>query len=230
MRGKTILVVEDEADIRDLIVYHLSKEKYQILEAEDGEVAIQKSLKQIPDLILLDLMLPKKDGFEVTSTLKNNALTKYIPIIMVTAKGEEEDIIRGLQRGADDYITKPFSPKVLSARIKNIWRQKYLLDNQQGSTFQFNQLYIDYTKKVALLEDELLKLTPLEFEILIQLCQSPISILTIQALIQNTFETEVNIRQSIQTLKGKMKTYGDRIIWEKGLGLRLIIDNPEELP
>ena len=113
MAKETILIVDDEEDIIKLIKYNLKKEGYSILKAQTGEQAIKIANRSHPDLIVLDLMLPGIDGLEVTKYLKNNEQTNDIPIVMLTAKGEESDIVTGLELGASDYISKPFSPKVL---------------------------------------------------------------------------------------------------------------------
>src|SRR3989338_4755441 len=113
MAKKKILVVDDEKDINELIQYNLEKEGYQVIQAFDGAMAIKLAEVESPDCIVLDLMLPQVDGLDVCRHLRQNEQTKKIPIIMLTAKGEESDIIVGLKLGADDYVTKPFSPKIL---------------------------------------------------------------------------------------------------------------------
>ena len=117
MSKETILVVEDEDSILELIRYNLEKEQYQVSCVTSGEDAIKMAKKKKPGLIILDLMLPGVDGLEVCRTLKREEATRTIPIIMVTAKGEESDVVIGLELGAEDYITKPFSPKILTTRI-----------------------------------------------------------------------------------------------------------------
>jgi two-component system phosphate regulon response regulator PhoB len=124
MSKERILVVEDEEDIRELLKYNLEKEGYQVSGVATGEEALQVVETLLPDLILLDLMLPGIDGLEVCRKLRGEAQTKHVPIIMLTAKGEEADIVTGLELGADDYITKPFSPRVLLARIRAALRRR----------------------------------------------------------------------------------------------------------
>ncbi len=123
MAKEKILVIDDEEDILDLVRYNLEKEGYQITCLKTGEEAIIFAQKLKPDLMLLDLMLPGVDGLEVCKLLKNDQETSQIPIIMLTAKGEESDIVTGLELGADDYISKPFSPKVLIARVRTVLRR-----------------------------------------------------------------------------------------------------------
>ena len=124
MARERVLVVDDEEDLLELINYNLSKEGYRVMCVASGERAIKEAQTQLPDLIVLDLMLPRVDGLEVCRQLKSDPKTKHIPVIMLTAKTQEADVVSGLELGADDYITKPFSPRVLVARIKAVLRRK----------------------------------------------------------------------------------------------------------
>src|SRR4030042_1669333 len=124
MPGEKILVVDDEENIRELVRYNLAREGYQVTTVGSGEEALKQAGAKLPNLIVLDLMLPGIDGFDVCRQLKSDPRTAHIPIVMLTVKGEESDIVVGLELGADDYITKPFSPKVLLARIKAVLRRK----------------------------------------------------------------------------------------------------------
>ena len=116
--SQTILVAEDQQHIRALVEYKLKNSGFQVVTVEDGKAALMKAEEIIPDLILLDVMMPLMTGFEVLSALKKNAKTKNIPVLMVTAQSKEDEVLKGLELGADDYITKPFSPNELAARIK----------------------------------------------------------------------------------------------------------------
>jgi len=116
--SKYILIIEDEEDIRELVRYNLKREAFTVTEVNSGEAGLASVAKELPDLILLDLMLPGKDGMQICRELKQNKATRDIPVVMMTAKGEESDIVAGLEMGAEDYIVKPFSPKVLVARVK----------------------------------------------------------------------------------------------------------------
>ncbi len=124
MAREKILVVDDEEDILELVRYNLSKERYRVSSALSGEIALQKAREERPDLILLDLMLPGLDGLTVCRELKRDPAISSTPIVMLTAKGEDADIVVGLELGADDYIVKPFSPRVLQARIKAVLRRR----------------------------------------------------------------------------------------------------------
>jgi two-component system alkaline phosphatase synthesis response regulator PhoP len=124
MPKERILVVDDEEDLLELIKYNLSKEGYRTSGVGTGEEAIRRARSDLPDLVVLDLLLPNVDGLEVCRVLKNDARTKHIPVVMLTAKGEEADMVTGLEMGADDYLAKPFSPRVLIARIKAVLRRR----------------------------------------------------------------------------------------------------------
>ncbi len=123
MTREKVLVIEDEPDIREVMVYNLSREGYRVLEAKDGEKGLEKARREAPDLILLDLMLPSLDGVEVCRLLRSDPLTQAVPVIMVTAKSEESDVVLGFGVGADDYVAKPFSPKELMARVGALLRR-----------------------------------------------------------------------------------------------------------
>ena len=123
--SKNILVVEDDSDIRELISFNLSNQGHQVFEANNGELGIEKARKKLPDLILLDLMLPGIHGLDVCRIFKADQETKDIPIIMVTAMGQEEDIVKGLETGADDYITKPIKPRALTSRINSFFKRRF---------------------------------------------------------------------------------------------------------
>jgi two-component system, OmpR family, alkaline phosphatase synthesis response regulator PhoP len=165
MIDKTLLVVEDEDDIQELIAYNLKKEGFKILKAESAEKAYGTVLSEKIDLIILDIMLEGMNGIEFCKKIKNDEDLKKIPVIMLTAKGEEEDIIKGLEAGADDYITKPFSPKILSARVKTVLRR-----NQKGydtfATILTHDLVIKPEKREVLLNETNIELTNTEFNIL----------------------------------------------------------------
>ena len=118
-----LLVVEDEQDLQDLLKYNLSREGYNVVTTDSGEQALKLVRKSPPALVVLDLMLPGIDGLEVCRTLKSDPETAHVPIVMLTAKGEEADVVIGLEMGADDYVTKPFSPRVLIARLKAVLRR-----------------------------------------------------------------------------------------------------------
>jgi two-component system, OmpR family, alkaline phosphatase synthesis response regulator PhoP len=173
MAKETILVVDDEEDILELVRYNLMREGYHILCATTGEDALAKAKRKLPDLILLDLMLPGIDGLEVCKLLKNDSKTEHIPIIMLTAKSEEADVVSGLEVGADDYITKPFSPKVLTARVRTMLRRKTKNASDSTQTIKIHELVIDPKRREVLVGGKAVTVTFTEFAILHCLAKRP---------------------------------------------------------
>ena len=174
---KTILIVDDEKPIVDILVYNLEKEGYSTLEASDGAEAIEIALKEKPDLILLDIMLPKMDGLTVCKKIRS---TLNVPILMLTAKDEEIDKILGLELGADDYITKPFSVRELMARIKANLRKSEIstsvddeFEKGQTKKIKVGDLELDLDKFEAKVNNEIIDLTLREFEVLKFLANQP---------------------------------------------------------
>ncbi len=167
----TILIVDDEEDIRDLIAMNLQREAYDILEAADGLQAVKIARKKVPDLILLDLMLPEKDGYGVFQDLKSDSRTRDIPVIMLTARGKLDERITGLALGADDYVSKPFSPKELMLRIKNVLRR--VQDYPAGALSENGDFKFDKNQLKFYLCGEEIDLTSTEFKLLLFLIESP---------------------------------------------------------
>jgi two-component system phosphate regulon response regulator PhoB len=173
MPKEHILIVEDEEDILELIKYNLTKEGYKVTPATTGEEAIKLADSAPPDLILLDLMLPGADGFEVCRRLGNNPKTQQIPIVMLTAKGEEADIVTGLELGADDYITKPFSPKVLIARIRAVLRRVRMEPVDADTPLKIHEIVIHPGRHEVLINNKRADLTSTEFRLLYLLASRP---------------------------------------------------------
>jgi len=168
-----ILVIEDEEDIQELVKYNLTQENYQVHCVGSGESGLQEAKKLLPDLLILDLMLPGMNGLEVCRQLKGDSNTKHIPIIMMTAKGEESDIVIGLELGADDYITKPFSIKVFLSRVKAVLRRKQLSAIPEATSIKFPDLEIHLGKHEVYVKEKQVKLTITEFKILEFLADKP---------------------------------------------------------
>lgn len=161
--GKKILIVDDEKNIVDIIKFNLKKEGFETIEAYDGDQAVEMALSSMPDLILLDIMLPKQDGFTVCKKLRQTLST---PILMLTAKEEEVDKVLGLELGADDYITKPFSPRELIARIKaNLRRTVDDSAKSSGNVLRYGPLLIDVDRYEVTRDGEIIELTLREFEL-----------------------------------------------------------------
>jgi len=174
MPKERILVVEDEEDILELVRFNLVKEGYQVVGALTGEDALKKARTEIFDLIVLDLMLPGIDGLDVAKKLKSDQKTGQIPILMLTAKGEEADIVTGLELGADDYVTKPFSPRVLVARVRASLRRKSgQPDADQTSMLRIHNLEIDLGRRSVLVSGQPVDLTYTEFQVLYILARRP---------------------------------------------------------
>jgi len=225
MARETILIVDDEEDIIELIKYNLKNEGYDIRTAFTGEQAIKIARQALPDLIVLDLMLPGIDGLEVTRFLKNSAQTKELPIVMLTAKGEESDIVTGLELGANDYISKPFSPKELLARIRAILRRrrKHALDDPPADIRQVGEMTIDRAKHVVSIQGEAVDLTLSEFELLSFLSDKKGWVFTRNQIMdaihgENYAVTERSIDVIIVGLRKKLKSYASRIETVRGVG------------
>ena len=220
-----VLLVEDEEDIREMVHFNLFKERYEVLLASDGQAALDIATNENPDLIVLDVMIPKVDGFEVCRTLKKDIETKKIPIIMLTAKGEEEDVIKGLEVGADDYITKPFSPKVLLARIKAVLRRTKTVLKGSKSVFTINDLKIDHLKRKTFIKDKEINLTYTEFQILHLLAQKSGWVFTRGQIVdsirgENHAITDRSVDVQIVNLRKKMGEQGNMIETVRGVGYR----------
>ncbi len=173
MPNERILVVDDEEDILELVRYNLVKEGYQVSGTLTGEDALQKARSEAFDLIVLDLMLPGIDGLEVTKKLKSSQKTESTPIVMLTAKGEEADIVTGLELGADDYITKPFSPRVLVARVRAALRRKTSPPEDETAIVQIHDLEIHPGRRSVLVSGKPVDLTYTEFQVLYILAKRP---------------------------------------------------------
>ena len=169
-----ILIVDDEPDIVELLSYNLEKEKFSIVKAYDGEAALGLVRSEKPDLMILDLMLPKMNGLDVCKAVRRNPETANLPIIMLTAKGEEIDKIIGLEIGADDYITKPFSVKELIARVRALLRRLHDNDNKLGKEeFIYKELAINYASCLVQIGGKKVTLSPTELKLLFFLSRNP---------------------------------------------------------
>tara|TARA_S200000501_G_C20825928_1_gene744938 strand:+ start:67 stop:750 length:684 start_codon:yes stop_codon:yes gene_type:complete len=164
-----VLIAEDEADIRQLISFNLERESYETLLAGDGKEAVLMAYSKIPDLIILDLMLPEMDGFSVFKELRLDSRTKDIPVIMLTAKAQLDDVIAGLEMGADDYLTKPFSPKELVLRVKALLKRVKTASG--GTIVKSGKIRLDKNTLHCFIEDKKVDLTPTEFKLLLLLIE-----------------------------------------------------------
>ena len=164
-----VLIVEDEVDIADLVMFNLQRAGYEVLKAHDGIAGTEMAIRERPDLIVLDLMLPGRDGYSVFREIRRDARTSNIPVIMLTARAQTEDRIQGLEAGADDYLTKPFSPKELVLRVNAILKRT---DSSPGVVeYEFGPFRFDKNSVKFYLENEPLDLTSTEFKLLLYLCE-----------------------------------------------------------
>ena len=225
MVKQKILVVDDEEDILELLKFNLSREGYQVLCAVSGEQALRLVRSENPDLIMLDLMLPGIDGLEVTRRLKNDPDTKNLPIVMLTAKGEEADIVTGLELGADDYITKPFSPRVLIARIRAVLRRRIKGQTEETSVLRIHDIEIDPGRHEVLVNEKPVQLTFTEFGILDYLARRPGWVFTrfqiVEAVRGEDYPvTDRSVDVQIVGLRKKLGPAGKYIETVRGVGYR----------
>jgi len=228
--SKNILVVEDDLDIRELISFNLANEGHQVFEANDGEVGIDKARNNNPDLILLDLMLPGIQGLDVCRIIKSDQETKEIPIIMVTALGQEEDIVKGLETGADDYITKPFSIKVLIARVNAVLKRSIEVGKDKSKDILINGINIKTRSREVWVNKNLINdLTFSEFQILYLLAGHPGWVFTRYQIIDkirgdNYPVTDRSVDFQIVGLRKKLGDAGKLIKTVRGVGYRFTPD------
>jgi two-component system alkaline phosphatase synthesis response regulator PhoP len=224
--GHRVLVVDDEDDLLELVRYNLSKEGYDVACVGSGEEALKAARRQPPDVIVLDLMLPAVDGLEVCRRLKADPRTREIPIIMLTAKSEEADMIAGLDRGADDYMAKPFSPRVLNARIKALLRRHDARRQTEAEyTIDVHELSINPGRHEATLAGKPLELTYTEFALLQFLARRPGWAYTRTQIVdavkgEDYPVTERSVDVQVAGLRKKLGTHGSYIETVRGVGYR----------
>ena len=225
MAKEKILVVDDEEDIVELVRYNLSREGYQTLIAETGEKALRLARTEKPDLIVLDLMLPGMDGLEVTRAIKGDAELRRIPIVMLTAKDGEPDIVAGLELGADDYIVKPFSTRVLVARARAALRRWRVEPVDENRKIAIEGIVIDPGKRTVTVEDNPVDLTFTEFQILQQLARRSGWVVTrsqiVEAVRGDDYPvTDRAVDVQIVGLRKKLGACGNLIETVRGVGYR----------
>ncbi|MCE5270255.1 response regulator transcription factor [bacterium] len=225
MARKHVLLVEDDEDILELLRYNLSEEGYTVDGAVTGEEALRLIVTKLPDLVILDLMLPGLDGMEVCKMIKRDPKTSHIPIVMLTAKSEDSDIVAGLELGADDYITKPFSPRVLIARVRAVLRRKSKEQTDETSTIQLHDLVINPGRHEVLAENSQVELTSTEFRVLHFLARRPGWVFTRNQIVEGVHGydypvTERSIDFQIASLRKKLGPAGKYIRTVRGVGYR----------
>jgi len=225
MKKERILVVDDEEDILELIRFNLAREGYAVICTTSGEESLKIARKEHPALIVLDLMLPGIDGLEVARVLKNDPKTNDIAVIMLTAKGEEPDIVTGLELGADDYITKPFSPRVLIARVRAVLRRKVKGEPADESVLRIHDLVIHSGRHEVLVKGDPVQLTFTEFGILNYLAKRPGWVFTrsqiVDAVRGDDYPvTDRSVDVQIVGLRKKLGPAGNYIETVRGVGYR----------
>jgi len=225
MAKEHILVVDDEEDILELLTYNLAREGYQVTGSLTGEDALKQIRSIAFDLIVLDLMLPGIDGLEVTKILKNDPKARNIPILMLTAKGEEADIVTGLELGADDYITKPFSPRILIARIRAALRRKSEKPVDESALIRIHELEIDPGRRSVSAGGNPIELTFTEFQVLLILAKRPGWVFTrsqiVDAVRGDDYPvTDRSVDVQIVGLRKKLSSFGKYIETVRGVGYR----------
>jgi two-component system phosphate regulon response regulator PhoB len=220
----SILIIEDEKDIVDLIAYHLKQSGFSVLSALDGPSGLELVKKNRPSLVILDLMLPGMDGKDICRTLKSNSLTQSIPILMLTAKAEEMDRVIGFELGADDYMTKPFSPRELVLRVKAILRRKE--GPQEGEKIiRIGDLLIDIDRHHISIKNKPIQLTSTEFKLLLELASKRGRVQTRTILLDRvwgyTYEGYARtVDTHIRRLREKLGPLGNYIETLRGVGYR----------
>ena len=222
-----ILVVDDEPDALEVLSFNLKNAGYEVSTADDGEAALKKARQILPDLILLDLMLPEVDGLEVCKLLRRDPATSAIPIIMVTAKAAEIDRVVGLELGADDYVTKPFSPRELVLRVRNLLRRRTEGEEETPQQMHFGELMIDVPRHLVTVAGSRVDLTATEFKLLILLAQRRGRVQSREALLRDVWEYDNlidtrTVDTHMRRLREKLGDAARYLDTVRGVGYRFI--------
>ncbi len=218
--------MDDEPDLVELVRHHLVREHYEVVTAGDGETGLAEARRKLPDLVVLDLMLPGIDGLEVCRRLRSDTRTSHIPIVMLTAKGEESDAVIGLSQGADDYVRKPFGIRELVARIATRLRaSESRAPSESQKVTRFGELVIDSVKHEVLLGDQPIELTATEFKLLRHLVANRGRAFSRNELLnavlgQDVFVIDRNVDVHVATLRKKLGPYGRHILTLRGVGYK----------
>jgi len=226
MNRNKIVVIEDEPDIMEIVSYNLKREGYSVVGVDRGDEGLNVIRNQSPNLVILDLMLPGLDGLSICQQMKSDPIVRDIPIIIISAKGEESDIVIGLELGADDYLAKPFSPRELLARVKAVLRRGPVADGQGRERIVIQDLVIDVARHEVKISGEIKDLTATEFKILHQLASQPGRAFTREQLLNRVVGLGVvvvdrNIDVHIRAVRKKLGEYSSLIQTIRGVGYRL---------
>ena len=227
MKKKKIIVVEDEPDLVDVVTYNLEREGYSVLASQRGDEGLNLIRSEAPDLVLLELMLPGMDGLSICRQMKSDSSMREIPIIIASAKGEESDVVIGLEMGADDYLAKPFSPRELLARIRAVLRRGARTSGASDDRIVARDLIIDPGKHEVKIKDEAINLTSTEFKLLHHLASSRGRAFSREQLLNRVVGMGVvvvdrNIDVHIRALRKKLGNHSDMIQTIRGVGYRFI--------
>lgn len=230
MAKTTVLIIEDEKNIRELIKYNLQDDGYLVSEEMSGDSGLRRIQQDLPDLVLLDLMLPGMDGLSVCKAVKQNPKTASVPVIMLTAKGEEIDKVLGLEIGADDYITKPFSPRELLARVKAVLRRGR--EAPADVKLTAGTLELDDARHIVSLKGKAVELTSKEYDLLKALLEAHGRVLSRETLLERVwgYDKSVNIEtrtvdMHVGQLRKKIKSEAERLVTIKNVGYRFDAEN-----
>ncbi|MFQ6044999.1 MAG: response regulator [Gemmatimonadales bacterium] len=222
-----IVVIEDEADILDVLHYALKRDGHRVFSARDGEEGVELVRREDPALVLLDLMLPGLDGLEVCRILKTDPVTSHVPVIMVTAKGEESDVVLGLGLGADDYVTKPFSPKELVARVKAVLRRSPAREEGIGKErIRCGAVVVDRARHEVVVDGAAVEFTPTELRLLHFLASHPGRVFTRDQLLsrvigEGAHVIDRNVDVHVRAIRSKLGPHRELIETVRGVGYRL---------
>ncbi|PDH36810.1 MAG: DNA-binding response regulator [OM182 bacterium MED-G24] len=229
MKRSKVVVIEDEPDLVEVVSYNLKREGYQVASAMRGDEGLNLVRNQSPALVILDLMLPGMDGLSVCQQMKADPITRDIPIIIVSAKGEESDVVIGLGMGADDYLGKPFGPRELLARVKAVLRRGAVRNENQKERIVVGELLIDSARHEVRVSDQLVKLTATEFKVLYQLVSHPGRAFSREQLLNRVVGEGVvvvdrNIDVHIRSIRKKLRVCSQMIQTIRGVGYRFVDD------
>jgi two-component system alkaline phosphatase synthesis response regulator PhoP len=231
MAKERVLVVDDEEDILELVEYNLSRNGFEVTTVTSGEKALAIARGAVPDLVVLDLMLPGLDGLETCRLLKRDPRTRDVPVLMLTARGDETDIVRGLEMGADDYVTKPFSPRVLLARVRAVLRRREEESSDDQARLERGGIIIDPRRHEVSVDGETVQLTATEFRLLHLLARRPGWVFTRQQIIDQVQGEDVavtprSVDVHLVALRRKLLHRGEVLETVRGVGYRYKDDLP----
>ena len=226
---KNILIVEDEPDAVELLELHLKNAGYDVTLAEDGEEALRKVHKSIPDMVILDLMIPEINGLEVCKVIRKDPATESIPVVMCTAKASEIDKVLGLELGADDYITKPFSPRELVLRVKNLLKRNNKTQQPEKNKIRIGNITVDKSSHDVLVGDSIIDLTATEYKLLMLFLDRIGRVQSREVLLRDVwgYQSDIDTRTvdtHVQRLRTKLLSSSNHIVTVRGFGYKFLTE------